>query len=111
MFPLNMGFFCKFSRENQSLLIQQIVTALPFAVRMSVAVAVTSPELVLAVEVCKDPGQKDSVLMHKVGEHVKKCQEYEAGLSDLSAWRKAHCKILVKTIFLPVSIEKSNSKS
>ena len=77
-----MGFFCKFSRENQSLLIQQIVTALPFAVRMSVAVAVTSPELVLAVEVCKDPGQKDSVLMHKVGEHVKKCQEYEAGLSD-----------------------------
>ena len=47
------------------------------------AVAVTSPELVLAVEVCKDPGQKDSVLIHKVGEHVKKCQEMSRNVKNM----------------------------
>ena len=55
---------CKVMQVDSTRNLQQLVPDLPFAVQMTVAAAVTSPELVLAVEVCKDPGrQKDSLLL------------------------------------------------
>ena len=61
---------------------------------MSTAVVVTCPELVLAVEVCKDPGQKDSVL-RQVGERVKnhggkRIGGYPPVSSNMAGWKIDH---------------------